>query len=217
MQTAYTDAAGLTLPDYTELGSGNIGGLTLASGLYKWSTGVTIPTDVTLSGGPNEVWIFQIAGDLTIAGAASVLLSGGAQARNIFWQVAGGVGVDLGTTSQFDGTILRKQGSTWRPAHPSTAGCWRRLPLPWTPIPSRFPQSCNPQLRLHHTSRKRHRDPRHHQHAESSPHTANLHESEGLDHSRHTRPQPSALTLASTARHRPPPRAFTGPSILDTH
>jgi hypothetical protein len=106
MQTAYTDAAGRTLPDHTELGSGNIGGLTLASGLYKWSTGVTIPTDVTLSGGPNEVWIFQIAGDLTIAGATSVLLSGGAQARNIFWQVAGGVGVDLGTTSQFEGTIL---------------------------------------------------------------------------------------------------------------
>jgi len=106
MQTAYTDAAGRTLPDHTELGSGNIGGMTLAPGLYKWSTGVTIPTDVTLSGGANDVWIFQIAGDLSIAGATSVLLSGGAQARNIFWQVAGGVGVNLGTTSQFEGTIL---------------------------------------------------------------------------------------------------------------
>ena len=106
MQTAYTDAAGRKLPDYTELGSGNIGGKTLYAGLYKWSTGVTIPTDVTLSGGANDVWIFQIAGDLTIAGATSVLLSGGAQARNIFWQVAGGVGVDLGTTAHFEGTIL---------------------------------------------------------------------------------------------------------------
>ena len=106
MQAAYTDAAGRKLPDHTELGSGNIGGMTLYAGLYKWSTGVTIPTDVTLSGGPNDVWIFQIAGDLTMAGATSVLLSGGAQARNIFWQVAGGVGVDLGTTSQFEGTIL---------------------------------------------------------------------------------------------------------------
>ena len=110
MQTAYTDAAGRTLPDYTELGSGNIGGLTLAPGLYKWGTDVTIPTDVTLSGGPNAVWIFQIAGNLTIAGATSVILSGGAQARNIFWQVAGGVGVDLGTTSQFDGIILSQAG-----------------------------------------------------------------------------------------------------------
>jgi hypothetical protein len=110
MQTAYTDAAGRTLPDHTELGSGNIGGMTLAPGLYKWSTDVTIPTDVTLSGGPNAVWIFQIAGNLTIAAATAVVLSGGAQAGNIFWQVAGGVGVDLGTTSQFDGNILAVAG-----------------------------------------------------------------------------------------------------------
>ncbi|MDB6109623.1 MAG: hypothetical protein JWR69_1373 [Pedosphaera sp.] len=109
MQTAYTDAAGRTLPDFTELGAGNIGGMTLAPGLYKWGTGVTIPTDVTLSGGPNEVWIFQIAGNLTMAGAKSVILSGGAQAKNVFWQVAGGVGVDLGTTSHFEGTILTQK------------------------------------------------------------------------------------------------------------
>jgi hypothetical protein len=110
MQTAYTDAAGRTLPDYTELGTGNIGGMILTPGLYKWSSDVTIPSNVTLSGGSNSVWIFQIAGDLTIAGATSVLLSGGAQARNIFWQVAGGVGVDLGKTSQFEGTILTLAG-----------------------------------------------------------------------------------------------------------
>jgi hypothetical protein len=71
---------------------------------------VTIPTDVTLSGGSNDVWVFQIAGDLSIAGATSVILSGGAQAQNIFWQVAGGVGVDLGTTSQFEGTIMAAAG-----------------------------------------------------------------------------------------------------------
>jgi hypothetical protein len=113
METAYTDAAGRTLPDHTELGSGNIGGMTLAPGLYKWSTDVTIATDVSLSGGPNDVWIFQIAGNLSIAGATSVLLSGGAQARNIFWQVAGGIGVDLGTTSQFEGTILTPELLTY--------------------------------------------------------------------------------------------------------
>jgi hypothetical protein len=110
MQTAYTDAAGRTLPDHTELGSGNIGGMTLAPGLYKWSSGVTIPTDVTLAGGPNEVWIFQIAGNLTMASATSMILSGGAQARNIFWQIGGGVGVDLGTTSEFEGIILSEAG-----------------------------------------------------------------------------------------------------------
>jgi hypothetical protein len=104
METAYTDAAGQTLPDFTELGAGNIGGLTLAPGLYKWGTGVTIPTDVTLSGGPNDVWIFQIAQTLTVSNGVHVILSGGAQPKNIFWQVAGQT--TLGTTSVFNGNIL---------------------------------------------------------------------------------------------------------------
>ena len=112
MQTAFTDAAGRTLPDFTELGTGNIGGMTLAPGLYKWSTGVTIPTDVTLSGGPNDVWIFQISGNLTLASATTVVLSGGAQPKNIFWQVAGGVGASLGTTSHFEGVILAQKAIT---------------------------------------------------------------------------------------------------------
>jgi Ice-binding-like len=64
MQAAYTDAAGRTSPDYTELGAGEIGGLTLVPGLYKWGSGVMISTDVTLAGGPNDVWIFQVAGTL---------------------------------------------------------------------------------------------------------------------------------------------------------
>jgi PGF-pre-PGF domain-containing protein len=104
MQTAYTDAAGRTLPDATELGAGNIGGMTLSPGLYKWSTGVTIPTDVTISGSSTDVWIFQIAGTLDIASAKQVILSGGAKAKNIFWQVAGQT--TLGTTSVFNGNIL---------------------------------------------------------------------------------------------------------------
>ena len=58
IQTAYTDAMGRTNPTATELGAGNIGGMTLTPGLYKWSTGVTIPSDLTLSGGTNDVWIF---------------------------------------------------------------------------------------------------------------------------------------------------------------
>jgi hypothetical protein len=110
METAYTDAAGRTLPDHTELGTGNIGGMTLAPGLYKWGTSVLIDADVTLAGGPDDVWIFQIAGNLTVASAKSVILSGGAQARNIFWQVAGGVGVDIGTTSHLEGIILSQAG-----------------------------------------------------------------------------------------------------------
>jgi len=106
METAYTAAAGRTLPDFTELGAGDISGLTLVPGLYKWGTGVGINTDVTLAGSATDVWIFQIAQDLTVASGATVHLSGGAKAKNIFWQVAGQT--VLGTTSDFKGVILCK-------------------------------------------------------------------------------------------------------------
>jgi hypothetical protein len=106
METAYSNASGRTPPDVTEEGAGNISGLTLTPNLYKWGTSVTIPTAVTLSGGPNDVWIFQIAGDLNLAGGISVLLAGGAQAKNIFWQVAGQV--TIGAGAHFEGIILCK-------------------------------------------------------------------------------------------------------------
>ncbi len=106
MQTAYTTAAGRTPPDFNELATGNLGGLTLAPGLYKWGTTVTIPTNVTISGGANDTWIFQIAGDLIVSAATNINLAGGAQAKNIFWQVAGQV--TIGTTSHFEGIILCK-------------------------------------------------------------------------------------------------------------
>jgi hypothetical protein len=112
MATAYTDAAGRALPDGTELYAGNLGGQTFTPGLYKWSTDVTIPTNVTLSGGANDVWIFQIAGNLDIASGGSipagikVVLSGGAQAGNVYWQVGGATGATLGTYSTFNGNIL---------------------------------------------------------------------------------------------------------------
>jgi hypothetical protein len=104
METAYTDAAGRTLPDFTELGAGEIGGMTLEPGLYKWGTGVSISTDVTLDGGPNDVWIFQIAGDVTQANGVSVILSGGAVPKNIFWQTFGQL--NIGTTAHFEGIVL---------------------------------------------------------------------------------------------------------------
>jgi hypothetical protein len=103
METAYTTANGLA-PGTTELGAGNIGGMTLAGGVYKWTTGVTIPTDVTLSGDADAVWVFQIAENLDISSATKVLLSGGAQASNIFWVVAGQT--TIGSTATFNGNIL---------------------------------------------------------------------------------------------------------------
>src|SRR5205823_3895940 len=68
MESAYTDAAGRPTPDFLELGTGNIGGKTLAPGLYKWTSTVTIPSGVTIAGGANDVWIFQTSGDLSMSG-----------------------------------------------------------------------------------------------------------------------------------------------------
>ena len=106
MQTAYTDAAGRVRPDFTELGTGEIGGKTLKAGLYKWGTDVKISTDVTLSGSPTDVFIFQIAGGIKQASATRVTLAGGVLAKNVFWQSAGVV--TIGTTAHFEGVILAK-------------------------------------------------------------------------------------------------------------
>ena len=110
MTTAYNDAAGRTSPDYVEFGTGDIGGKTLKSGLYKWSNTVIMPANITISGATTDVWIFQIAGNLTVSPAMNVILTGGALAKNIFWQVAGQV--TLGTTSHFEGVILSMTGIT---------------------------------------------------------------------------------------------------------
>jgi len=110
MITAYNDAAGRLTPDYLELATGNIGGMTLTPGLYKWTTTVTMPSDVTISGGANDVWIFQISQNLLMSNGVHITLIGGAQAKNIFWQVAGQA--TLGTTSHFEGIILSMTGIT---------------------------------------------------------------------------------------------------------
>jgi hypothetical protein len=110
MGTAYTDAAGRANPDFLNLGAGEIGGQTLNPGLYNWTTGVTVSSDVTISGGPNDIWIFQIPGNLAVSPAKKVFLSGGAQAKNIFWQVAGTV--SIGTTGHFEGIILSQTSIT---------------------------------------------------------------------------------------------------------
>jgi len=108
MQAAYNDAAGRLNPNFLNLGAGNIGGTTLTPGLYKWTTGLLIPTNVTISGSSTDVWIFQIAGTLKMSSAVKIILKGGARASNIYWQSAGAV--TLGTSSHFEGTILGKTG-----------------------------------------------------------------------------------------------------------
>jgi len=108
MQTAYTDAAGRSNPDFLNLGAGNIGGKTLTAGLYKFTSAVVIPTDITITGSSTDVWIFQVAGTLKMSSAVRITLAGGAQAKNIFWQTSGAV--TLGTTSHFEGNILSQTG-----------------------------------------------------------------------------------------------------------
>jgi len=103
MTAAYNDAAG-RIPTVNELGAGNIGGMTLAPGTYNWTNSVTIPSNVTLNGKAKDVWIFQVAQNVNIASATSVFLTGGAKAKNVFWQVAGQV--TMGTTSHFEGVVL---------------------------------------------------------------------------------------------------------------
>jgi hypothetical protein len=104
MHTAYLDAEGRTDPRVTELGAGNIGGRTIKPGLYKWSSNVIIPDDVVLSGRINSVWIFQIAGTLSLSAGKRIILRDGAQAKNVFWQVGGAT--TIRTTAVFNGNIL---------------------------------------------------------------------------------------------------------------
>lgn len=110
MGTAYNDAAGRSAPDFVELYAGEIGGRTLSPGLYSWSNTVLVPTDVTLEGSSDDVWIFQIAENLTLSSDVQITLSGGAQAQNIFWQVAGEVTV--GTNAHMEGVIMSMTGIT---------------------------------------------------------------------------------------------------------
>lgn len=106
MQAAYTDAAGRSSPDYLNLLGGNLDGQILSEGLYKWTSAVSITNSVTINGGgdPNAVWIFQIDNRLTLTTGANIILSNGAQARNIFWQTA--EGATLGANSHFEGILL---------------------------------------------------------------------------------------------------------------
>ena len=111
---AYNDAAGRTpIPtgDFLNPGAGNLGGMTLGPGLYKFTDAVLISgADLTLRGNARGVWIFQIATALTVANDIHVNLAGGAQAANVFWQV--GTSASIGTSSVMQGTILADQSVT---------------------------------------------------------------------------------------------------------
>jgi len=105
---AFFDARDNRAPDYIDLGGGNIGGRNLGPATYKWNTAVVIPTNLTLTGGPNDVWIFQIwqldiSQSLSLSPGAQIIVAGGALPQNVYWVINN---ADLGTTSQFKGVIL---------------------------------------------------------------------------------------------------------------
>ncbi len=106
METAYTNAAGRANPTYLDLGAGTLSATPMPPGLYRWASSVSIPTDIVLAGAANDVWIFQVTGDVMMSANKSMMLSGGARAKNIVWQVAGLV--DLGTGAHAEGVVLSK-------------------------------------------------------------------------------------------------------------
>lgn len=104
MDAAYSEAASRPIPTTLGRSAGDIGGLTFTPGLYKWNTGVTINSDITLTGGTEDVWVFQIANSLDVASSTKIIFPNGEQAKNIFWQVSGQT--TLGANAVFAGNIL---------------------------------------------------------------------------------------------------------------
>ena len=108
LTTAYNDAKGRTLCPV--VAAGNLGGLTLAPGLYKSTSSLEITSgDLTLDaqGDGDAVFVFQMASTLTTTAGRQVILTNGARSANVFWQV--GTSATLGTTSAFQGTIMADQ------------------------------------------------------------------------------------------------------------
>jgi len=109
MESAYTDCCN-RVPKFTELCGGNLSSRTLVANCYKWSNGVVINKDLTLFGSANDIFIFQIAKGLNLATGIKIILTGGVQAKNIYWAVAESVVLLAG--SHFEGTTLAKTNIT---------------------------------------------------------------------------------------------------------
>jgi hypothetical protein len=96
--------------DITDLGAGNVGGMSLARGVYHWDSALIVPSDITLTGNATDVWILYVTGDLTVSSNARVVLSGGARPENVFWQVGGMVALE--TMAHIEGVVLSETSIT---------------------------------------------------------------------------------------------------------
>lgn len=116
LTAAYNDAAGQTLPsvtavvDITTDSFAAFPGHTLVPGIYKSANQIGVTGTLTLNGTASDIWIFQAPSTLTTAVGANIVLTGGAQACNVFWQV--GTSATLGTGTFFKGTIMADQSIT---------------------------------------------------------------------------------------------------------
>ena len=121
---AYNDLSPASRPGGTDPGAGQLGGLTLMPGIYKAAGGSFLLTgsDLTLDaqGDANAIWVFQMASSLTVGGPAaprSIVLTNGAQAKNVFWYVGTAATINAAGGGTMVGTIIASAGVTF-----STAG-----------------------------------------------------------------------------------------------
>jgi hypothetical protein len=118
MEAAYIDMANRVNTDFARINPGaatfGSAGNPLTPGVYTFTSGVTIPGDITFSGSSTDIFIIQIAGNVVLSGNKNVILSGGARAENIFWQIAGNVMVEAG--AHMKGILLVKTDVTFATA-----------------------------------------------------------------------------------------------------
>jgi len=122
----YISISPANMPGGTDPGAGELGGLTLAPGVYKSASGTFGITNGNLTldaqGNPNATWIFQAPTSLTVgiagpAGARSVILKNGALAQNVYWYVGSAATINGTGGGTMVGTIISSAGVTF-----STAG-----------------------------------------------------------------------------------------------
>jgi hypothetical protein len=123
-QTAFDNLSPASLPGGTDPGAGQLGGLTLAPGIYQAAGGSFLLTgsDLTLDGGGDAtaVFVFQMASTLTVGGPGaprSIILINGAQAKNVYWYVGSAATINAAGGGTMVGTIIASAGVSF-----STAG-----------------------------------------------------------------------------------------------
>jgi hypothetical protein len=113
----YNSISPASKPGGSDQGSGELGALTLAPGVYKSASGTYKITngDLTLSGSANDVWIFQAESSLTVGSPAaprSVKLIGGALAKNVYWYVGSSAVINYAGGGVMTGNIIAEEGVT---------------------------------------------------------------------------------------------------------